>query len=90
MPKTAVLAALASSSPDKAARFAALAPGLRIHDSYDALLADPDIDAVYIPLPNALHVDWTEKACPRGQACADGKANCDGVGRDRPPDRPAR
>lgn len=63
----AVLAALATSSADKAAPFRALAPGLRVHDSYDALLADPEIDAVYIPLPNALHVDWTEKAARAGK-----------------------
>ncbi|CAN0586823.1 unnamed protein product, partial [Laminaria digitata] len=48
------LAALATSSPDKAAPFEALAPGLRVHDSYDALLADTEIDAVYVPLPNHL------------------------------------
>ena len=64
----AELAALATSSPDKAEPFRAFAPGLRLHADYDALLADPEIDAVYIPLPNHLHVDWTLKAIAAGKA----------------------
>lgn len=63
----AVLAALATSAPAKAARFTARYPGLRVHEGYDALLADPDIDAVYIPLPNHLHVEWTERALHAGK-----------------------
>ena len=39
----------------------------RIHDTYDALLADPDIDAVYIPLPNGLHGKWAIKAVQAGK-----------------------
>ncbi len=65
--KGAELAALATSSPQKAAGFEAFAPGIRIHDSYDALLADPAIDAVYIPLPNHLHVEWSLKAMAAGK-----------------------
>ena len=65
--KGAEFAALATSSPQKAAGFQAFAPGIRIHDSYDALLADPAIDAVYIPLPNHLHVEWSLKAMAAGK-----------------------
>jgi predicted dehydrogenase len=65
--KGAELAALATSSPQKAAGFEAFAPGIHIHDSYDALLADPAIDAVYIPLPNHLHVEWSLKAMAAGK-----------------------
>ena len=65
--KGAKLTALATSSAEKAAGFRAFAPDLRIHDSYDALLADPDIDAVYIPLPNHLHMEWTTRALQAGK-----------------------
>lgn len=65
--KGAKLAALATSSPDKAAGFQAFAPDLRVHDSYDALLADPDIDAIYVPLPNHIHVEWVKKCLRAGK-----------------------
>ena len=63
----AELAALATSDPAKAAGFLAFAPQMTVHNSYDALLADPSIDAIYIPLPNHMHVEWTLKVLAAGK-----------------------
>lgn len=63
----AELRAIASRSREKAEQAARAANIPIAYGSYQALLDDPQIDAVYIPLPNALHSEWTRKAAERGK-----------------------
>lgn len=59
--------AISSRSPDKAREIAARLGIPRAYGSYEELLADPLIEAVYNPLPNHLHVPWTLKALAAGK-----------------------
>ena len=59
--------AVASRDAANAAAFAAAQGIERSHGSYGALLADPDIDAVYLPLPNSLHAEWAVAAARHGK-----------------------
>ena len=61
------LAAVASRDPAKADAYAKEWGIERAHGSYEALLADPAIDAVYIPLPNHLHAEWAIRAARAGK-----------------------
>ena len=64
----AELAALATSAPERAVPFQKFAPILAIYHTYDELLADPTIDAIYIPLPNDMHQPWALKCLAAGKA----------------------
>jgi predicted dehydrogenase len=61
------VAAIASRDATKAAAAAASLGVRKSYGSYEALLADPDIDAIYNPLPNHLHVPWTTAAAEAGK-----------------------
>jgi D-xylose 1-dehydrogenase (NADP+, D-xylono-1,5-lactone-forming) len=59
--------AVGSRSRDRAAEFAGRFGIARVHGSYEALLADPEVDAVYIGLPNSLHHPMTMMALAAGK-----------------------
>jgi predicted dehydrogenase len=59
--------AVASREADAAERFARASGIERSYPSYDMLLADPDVEAVYVPLPNSLHVEWAIRALQAGK-----------------------
>jgi xylose dehydrogenase (NAD/NADP) len=61
------LVAVASRDGARAREFAGRHDIPQTFDSYDAMLASDAIDAVYIPLPNSLHAEWTEKAAAQGK-----------------------
>jgi predicted dehydrogenase len=61
------IAAIASRDPPKAREAAGRLGIARAYGSYEELLADPAIEAVYNPLPNELHVPWTVKALDAGK-----------------------
>src|SRR6478752_9898090 len=59
--------AIASRDGSKAAEAARAAGIPKAYGSYEELLADPEVDAVYNPLPNHLHVPWAERAAAAGK-----------------------
>ncbi|UCE54775.1 MAG: Gfo/Idh/MocA family oxidoreductase [Desulfobacterales bacterium] len=74
--------ALATRSPELAGQVTTQYNIAHVYDHYDKLLADPEIQVVYIPLPNHLHHPWTLRAlragkhvlCEKPQACNAGEA----------------
>src|ERR1700743_2357794 len=59
--------AVASRDIEKGRQFASELDVPRTHGSYEALLNAPDIDAVYVPLPNTLHAEWVVHALNAGK-----------------------
>jgi D-xylose 1-dehydrogenase (NADP+, D-xylono-1,5-lactone-forming) len=65
--RRSVVAAIASRDAARAAEYAREWSIPTVHTGYDSLLRDPNVDAIYIPLPNALHVEWTLRALDAGK-----------------------
>jgi D-xylose 1-dehydrogenase (NADP+, D-xylono-1,5-lactone-forming) len=61
------LVAVASRTQERADEYAAKWGIPRAHGSYEALLADPEIEAVYISLPNTMHCEWSIRAAQAGK-----------------------
>ena len=63
----AEVVAVASRDPAVARDYAAAHGIDRAHGDYDALLADPGVEAIYIPLPNSMHAEWSVRALQAGK-----------------------
>lgn len=61
------LVAVASRDPARAQAYAARENIPKAHGSYEELLADPEVDVIYNPLPNLLHSEWTVQAAEAGK-----------------------
>lgn len=62
-----VLYAVASGDEAKRREIGESYPNARVYADYESLLRDPDIDAVYVPLPNSLHREWAIRAMQAGK-----------------------
>ena len=61
------MVAVAARDPARAEKFARKHKIPKVHATYDDVIADPDVEAIYNPLPNALHAEWTLKAIEAGK-----------------------
>ena len=61
------ISAVASRDLERARSYADEHGIERAHGSYEELLDDPDVEAVYISLPNSMHLEWTERALRAGK-----------------------
>lgn len=65
--KTGTLVAVGSRAQESADAFAKTNGAARAHGSYEALLADPEVDAIYISTPHPLHAEWAIKTAEAGK-----------------------
>lgn len=63
---TGTIVALGTRTPNRP-ELATDYPGARIHSSYEALIADPEVDAIYVATPHPHHVEWAIKAAEGGK-----------------------
>lgn len=66
-PRSELVAVASRGGQVKADEYAARLKIPRAYGTYEGLLADPEVDAVYISLPNALHIPWAIRAIERGK-----------------------
>lgn len=64
---TVDVVAVAARDPERAKRYANKHGIPKVHANYEELLADPGVDAVYVPLPNSLHAAWSLRALDAGK-----------------------
>jgi predicted dehydrogenase/aryl-alcohol dehydrogenase-like predicted oxidoreductase len=65
--KTGTLVAVGSRTLERAQKFAAEIPARKVHGSYEALLADPEVQAVYVATPHPHHAAWAIRAAEAGK-----------------------
>ncbi|MDQ3793967.1 MAG: Gfo/Idh/MocA family oxidoreductase, partial [Actinomycetota bacterium] len=65
--KAVEVAAVATRGKGKAEAVQEVAPEAGLHEDYDSLLEEESIEAVYIPLPNSMHVEWTLRSLSAGK-----------------------
>src|SRR4051812_34284074 len=65
--ETGVVTAIASRDLSQAQKVAQALGIAKAYGSYEELLSDPDVDAIYLPLPNHLHVPWSLRVIEAGK-----------------------